>query len=286
MHVAVIGPAGFGGSHVCKELLDRGHSVTGVSRSPEKLGKHERYTPKAVDLGTASIQDVMEAFQGIDVVVNSYNPPGGPTMYKTFLETARKVVTAVKLAKVPYLITIGGTGSLDLGSKYPHQTAADSREFWVAYRRANADSEAATAHMEDRLGPGPMTESMRAYRTARVALKAGKADKTHKKTIKDTEDPILHGADPIPDLPLAARASFLWYEGNETFRWSFVSPPSQYRPGPRTGKYEAVKDVVPMKPESEGQSSDNEFNGRLLGASTADVAVAIVDEADKQERVG
>ena len=193
---------------------------------------------------------------------------------------------AVKQAKVPYLVTIGGTGSLDLGPKHPNQTAGDSREFWVAYRRANADSEAATAHMEDRLGPGPMTESMRSYRTARTALKAGKANEEHQKTIKDTEDPIMFGADPIPDLPLAARASFLWYEGNETFRWSFVSPPSLYRPGPRTGKYEVVRDVVPMKPESAGTSADNEFDGRLLGASVADVAVAIVDEAEKQEKVG
>jgi uncharacterized protein YbjT (DUF2867 family) len=84
MHVAVIGAAGFGGSHVCKELLNRGHHVTGISRSPEKLGKHEHYNAKALDLGTASIPDLAEAFKGMDVVVNSYNPPGGSTMYSTW----------------------------------------------------------------------------------------------------------------------------------------------------------------------------------------------------------
>ena len=83
MHVAVIGPAGFGGSHVCKELLNRGHTVTGISRSPEKVGKHKDYEPKPLDLGTASISDVVKAFQSIDVVINAYNPPGGPTMYST-----------------------------------------------------------------------------------------------------------------------------------------------------------------------------------------------------------
>lgn len=209
------------------------------------------------------------------------------TALETFLETARKIVLAVKAAKGPYFVTIGGTGSLELGPKYPYLTAADSRDFWLAYRRAVADSEAATSHMEDRLGAGPMADTMRAYRHARTALKAGEADETDRKTIEDVEDAVKFGENPVPDLPLAARASFLWYEGNESFRWSFVSPPSQYRPGPRTGRYEVVRDVVPLTTQSEAESSDdNEFEGRLLGASAADLAVAIADEAEEQEKVG
>jgi len=95
MHVAVIGPTGFGGSHVCKELLDRGHVVTGLSRTPEKLGKHENYKPVTLDFSQAPIERLVEAFKGADVLVNAYNPPGGPGMYSTSVRSQliEKIIT-------------------------------------------------------------------------------------------------------------------------------------------------------------------------------------------------
>jgi uncharacterized protein YbjT (DUF2867 family) len=81
MKVAVVGATGFGGSHTCVELLNRSHEVIGISRNPEKLGKHERYQPQTLDVAAASIEDLVEAFKGVDVVVNSFNPPPGPIMY-------------------------------------------------------------------------------------------------------------------------------------------------------------------------------------------------------------
>ena len=181
---------------------------------------------------------------------------------------------------------IGGTGSLELpGHKF--KTVADSREAWLAYRRAVADSEAATKHMEDRIGPGPMSDAMRAYRTARVAMKAGKAGDQEKKIIKETEDPVKYGENWINELPLAARATFVMFEGNTTFDWTFVSPSGRYRPGPRTGKYDISVDVLPLAKEANSKSEDgNEYEGRLLGVSVADLAVAVVDEAEKREKVG
>lgn len=308
MKIAVLGAPGFGGSNVCVELLNRGHQVTGISRSPEKLGKHDRYNPKPLDLQNASIAKLVEAFKGFDVIVNAYNPPSGPDLYskfthtlmspnertiaerypESFLETVRKILIAVKSSKPqPYFIVIGGTGSLELGRSQPYETVADSREFWLAYRRAVADSEAATAHMEERIGGGPMAEGMRKYRNARIALHAGKASDADRQAIKEAEEPVVSGPNPLPDLPLAARASFLMFEGNESFRWSFVSPSGQYRPGPRTGKYEVIRDTVPLAPESAGDSkSENQYEGRLLGISAADLGVAIADEAEKQEKVG
>lgn len=89
MKVAVIGPTGFGGSYTCVELLNRGHEVVGISRNPEKLGKHERYQPLALDVGGATTEELVEIFKDIDVVVNSYNPAPGPTMYRTLLHCSR-----------------------------------------------------------------------------------------------------------------------------------------------------------------------------------------------------
>lgn len=69
LKVAVIGSTGYAGSHTCIELLGRGHHVTGVSRNPEKIGKHANYKGKSVDLEKASIEELVEAFSGQDVVV-------------------------------------------------------------------------------------------------------------------------------------------------------------------------------------------------------------------------
>lgn len=207
-------------------------------------------------------------------------------MIETFIETTRKLILAAKATKNLYFVMIGGTGSLELpGQKF--KTAADSRDFWLAYRRSVADSEAATKHMEDRIGPGAMSDAMRAYRDARIALRDGRAGDAERKVIKETEDAIKYGESWIPDLPIAARATFLMFEGNDSFAWSFVSPSPRYRPGPRTGKYEIFVDEVPLSKEAKGSSEDgNKFEGRLLGVSVADLAMAIVDEAEKREKVG
>ena len=207
-------------------------------------------------------------------------------MIGTFIETTRKLIVAAKATKDLYFIMIGGTGSLELpGQKF--KTAADSRDFWLAYRRSVADSEAATKHIEDRIGPGAMSEAMRAYRNARMAQRDGNANEAEKKVIKETEDAVKYGENWIPDLPIAARATFLMFEGNESFTWSFVSPSPRYRPGPRTGQYEVFVDEVPLSKETKGSSENgNEFEGRLLGVSVAYLAVAIVDEAEKREKIG
>lgn len=85
MRVAVLGPAGFGGSHVCVELLNRGHDVVGISRSPETLGKNEHYRPITLDLLKASVKDLVDILKDVDVLINCYNPPAGPTTYSKSL---------------------------------------------------------------------------------------------------------------------------------------------------------------------------------------------------------
>jgi putative NADH-flavin reductase len=74
LRVGVIGPAGFGGSYLTVELLNRGHTVIGISRRPEKIGKHARYIPRPVDLDAVSISELAEKFGGIDVLVSEYGP--------------------------------------------------------------------------------------------------------------------------------------------------------------------------------------------------------------------
>jgi putative NADH-flavin reductase len=72
LHVGVIGPAGMTGSYTVVELLNRGHSVTGISRKPTEIGTHERYTPIPLDFDTSSISQIAQAFSGLDVVVKYF----------------------------------------------------------------------------------------------------------------------------------------------------------------------------------------------------------------------
>lgn len=81
----------------------------------------------------------------------------------------------------------------------------------------------------------------------------------------------------------------MMFEGNESFKWSFVSPPARYRPGIRTGKFEVWKDEIP---KSFNLSADvvttdwEEVRRSLLGISVADLAVAVAEEAEAGQKVG
>jgi putative NADH-flavin reductase len=74
LKVGVIGPAGFGGSYLCVELINRGHYVVGLSRNPQKLGSHALYEPRSIDLNTQSEVDLAKAFSDVDVLVCEYGP--------------------------------------------------------------------------------------------------------------------------------------------------------------------------------------------------------------------
>jgi putative NADH-flavin reductase len=69
LNVAVIGAAGMTGSYTVVELLNRGHTVAGISRNPGAIGKDERYTPIPLDFDNSSISDIAKAFSGFDVIV-------------------------------------------------------------------------------------------------------------------------------------------------------------------------------------------------------------------------
>jgi len=303
LNIAVLGPAGFGGSYLCVELINRGHHVAGISRSPEKLGAHELYSTISLDLEKASSDELADAFKGFDVVIEYYLPTQflmgseyGPhtagaaaLVYRTqhfpheltiepFVELTRKVILAIKLAKVPYFIKVGGTGSLYVPNYGGgHVTACDYPEFWRAYRHQIADSEAHTQYMEERLAP--IGVGLRQLRNARIAGREGRATKDDLTFIADYEKKVMAQDDSLTFVR-AGRTTFMFFDGNTSFKWSYASPPPMYRPGKRTGEYRVVKDVLPLDPP--GPDSRN-LEGRLLGITVADMAVAIADDAEKQE---
>lgn len=72
--VGVIGPTGFGGSYLTAELIRRGHTVVGISRSPQSFGAHEQYRPRPLDIEASTISQLADAFSDLDTVVSEYGP--------------------------------------------------------------------------------------------------------------------------------------------------------------------------------------------------------------------
>jgi len=194
-----------------------------------------------------------------------------------FLEVTRKIVLAIRLAKVDYFIMVGGCGSLHMPGQ-PERSVLEDKGWWLAYRRGIADSEAHVVYMEDRLGP--MGSRLRAYRNARATIATGKDTLESRKVVEDYEKHVA-GNDTALIFVTACRTSFMFFDGNTAFPWTFVSPPALYRPGRRTGEYMVRFEVLPLK----GNESDStNLDGRLHGISAYDLAIAIADEAESQEK--
>lgn len=195
-----------------------------------------------------------------------------------FLETVRKMILAVKLSTVKYFVFVGGAGSLHVPGT--PECCVDHPDFFIAYRTQIATSEAHISYMEERLGV--IGTSLRSYRDARIATREGRATNAHRKTIEEYEAGIK-AKDKAADFIKAGRTAYMFFDGNTSFKWSFVSPSALYRPGVKTGKYEISIDDAVLVGEQKG---DNIFQDRLTGISVADMSIAIADEVENEKLVG
>lgn len=196
-----------------------------------------------------------------------------------FIELTRKIVLSSKFAKVPYFIMVGGCGSLYVpGLGDGHTTAVDYPEFWRAFSNLMADSKAVLFYMEDALGH--MGTELRKLGKARKARREGKTSQEDLDTIAAYEKMTMEGDEGL-SFVRAARASFMFFDGNQSFRWSYASPPPGYRPGRRTGVYETSLDVLPLDPRD---TDPSDLDDKMLGITTSDMAVAIADEAERKEK--
>jgi uncharacterized protein len=104
MKVSLIGATGNAGLRILAELVRRGHQVTALVRHPEKVPKLEGVGPIACDVN--HVDDLASKLGGHDVVVSSVH----------FLDgQADKLIGAVRQARVPRYVVVGGAGSLDNG---------------------------------------------------------------------------------------------------------------------------------------------------------------------------
>lgn len=110
MKIAVIGATGLVGNATVQELAARGHEVTAFARNTEKVHQAANVKAVAADVNAA---DFAGQLKGFDAVVSAFNAGwDNPNLAADVAKGNDNIVEAAKAAQVPYLLVIGGAGSL------------------------------------------------------------------------------------------------------------------------------------------------------------------------------
>ena len=110
MNFAVIGATGYVGDAVVRELAARGHNITAFARNPAKVLAAANVRAVAADVTAA---DFAAQLAGFDAVVSAFNPGWtNPHIGRDFRAGYAAILAAAKAAQVPYLLAVGGAGSL------------------------------------------------------------------------------------------------------------------------------------------------------------------------------
>ena len=146
MRVLIVGGTGFIGTHLCRELHDRGHDVTALSRSPT-----ETALPDGVATAMGDVQaydSIASAFENQEVVVNLvalsplFRPKGGnEAHFAVHRDGTENVVRAAESNGVRRIVQLSALGADPDGetayirSKGQAETLVrDSDLEWVIFR--------------------------------------------------------------------------------------------------------------------------------------------------------
>ena len=112
MKVAVLG-SGFTGEPIIAEALARGHEVTALVRSPEKVQPAAGL--KVVKVDILDTQALARELRGHDALINAWSPGRGviaKDMFEQFVAGYRSIISAAKQAGVKRFLAVGGAASL------------------------------------------------------------------------------------------------------------------------------------------------------------------------------
>lgn len=118
--IALIGASGNAGSRILKELSDRGHKVTAIARSPEKIASLPNVVAKQGDVfDQAGLSSLLK---GHDAVISAVHFTASDPV---------TLIEAVRASGVPRYLVVGGAGSLEIA---PGQRVVDLPDFPAAYK--------------------------------------------------------------------------------------------------------------------------------------------------------
>lgn len=129
MKVVLAGASGFVGKAILKELLQKGHEVTGVVRDAKNLEPQNGLVIKEMDVN--NVDQFAEVINGNDAVISAFNAGWtNPNLYEDFLKGSEAIQYAAKKSGINRLLIVGGAGSLFIDGKQ----LVDSPDFPEAYK--------------------------------------------------------------------------------------------------------------------------------------------------------
>jgi hypothetical protein len=120
-HIAILGITGRAGSRIAAELLQRGHTVTGIARNVAAVPAQAGLSVKSADVMQPAT--LIPLLKGHDAVISAMRFADGGD--------AATLVTVTKQAGVPRLLVVGGAGSLEVA---PGKALIDTPEFPEIYK--------------------------------------------------------------------------------------------------------------------------------------------------------
>jgi len=131
MRIAIVGATGFVGAKLLAEAVSRGHQVTAITRSPEKLPSSPHITAIAADVN--DVPTLIEAFRGQEAVIHSYAPARKDSIDARIAQQRRattSIIAALRGAGVRRILAVGGAGTSEIA---PGVKLMDSYLFPKAY---------------------------------------------------------------------------------------------------------------------------------------------------------
>lgn len=258
MKIAVIGATGMIGAELVAELLGRGHQVTGIVRNMAKLSARAGLARVSADIMQPDA--MAEALRGHDAVICAFAP--GHTMgldiYKGAVEGAWRLKRAVKASACPYLVFVGGVGSL-----WTERGVQMMDDPWWPEWYINTSTPAYMQHLADMTG----IEAFTLVARERAAMDA-RGEPPHAPLRSEEARGFMAALGGGHELAQGLRAAFEIFAEDRTFAWTFASPPWCLMHGPRTGGYTITRHDLPL------------VDGVPAGISVKDMAIALADEAE------
>lgn len=124
MNVLLLGASGRIGQRIANELLERGHEVTGVSRSGE-IDEIDDADFKAVAGDATDPDEIAELAEGHDAVASALGPSGEEGV-EIVPEMAETLIEGLRQTDVDRFVWTGGAGGLNVG---PDTQLVETDEF-------------------------------------------------------------------------------------------------------------------------------------------------------------
>jgi uncharacterized protein len=136
MKLIMFGPTGMIGSRILNEALQRGYTLTAITRDPARFSVSHK-TLTVVAGNALDPANVATLAKGHDAVLSAMGPGGSSA--ETIVQAAQALTNGLSRAGIRRLIVVGGAGTLDVA---PDVRLMDSPNFVEEYRPL------AIAHLE------------------------------------------------------------------------------------------------------------------------------------------